>query len=94
VLSRARRRGRGVTARHVQAENAYARALKALDKRGLNRALGETGRELALRAREARDPGAAPFAELVELYYAARFGGESVAAAELDRLAESVIHPS
>jgi transglutaminase-like putative cysteine protease len=93
ALRRARRRGPGSVVRHVQAENAYSRALKALDKRGLTRGLGETGRELAARAQQAKDPGAAPFAELVELYYAARFGGEAVAASELDRLAESVIHP-
>ena len=38
----------------------------------------------------AADPAAAPFSELVELYYAARFGDVPVAPAELERLAHSV----
>ncbi len=41
----------------------------------------------------AHDPAAQPFAELVELYYAARFGAVAVAPADLDRLAHAVIHP-
>jgi len=88
-------RRRRTPAAHVRqgadALHAYGRALKALERRGFGRAPGETGRELAARVHAAGDPVAAPFAELVELYYAARFGAADVAAAELDRLAQAVI---
>jgi protein-glutamine gamma-glutamyltransferase len=93
LMRRARRTSLGPAARHVHADSAYGRALRALEKRGLQRGAGETGRELAARARAANDPGASPFAALVELYYAARYGGEAVPSAELDRLADGVIHP-
>jgi protein-glutamine gamma-glutamyltransferase len=76
--------------RGAEALHAYARALKALERRGFSRGAGETGRELAVRVEQAADPAAAPFSELVELYYAARFGDVPVATAELDRLAHSV----
>jgi transglutaminase-like putative cysteine protease len=75
------------------ATQAFERAVRALERRGHGRATGETGRELAARALEAGDPGARPFADLVELYYAARFGGAPVPPAELDRLARAVIRP-
>jgi protein-glutamine gamma-glutamyltransferase len=74
----------------VEALGAYARALRALERRGFARGTGETGRELATRVREAGDPAAGPFEDLVELYYAARFGGIKVASGELDRLAQLV----
>jgi transglutaminase-like putative cysteine protease len=91
---RRRRRGPRVGARIHQAENAFGRALRALEKRGLTRGLGETARELAGRAHATGDPGAPAFSALVELYYAARFGGEAVPVADLERLAEEVIHPA
>ncbi len=74
----------------AEALHAYARALKALERRGFQRGAGETGRELAARVERAADPAAAPFTELVELYYAARFGNVPIATAELERLAHSV----
>jgi hypothetical protein len=77
----------------LHAENAYTRALRALERRGLARGTAETGRELAERAAKANDPGAAAFAELVELYYAARFGAKPVPSSDLDRLSQAVIHP-
>lgn len=80
---------RGTVALH-----AYARALKALERRGFARGPGETGRELAARVQAAHDPAAQPFAELVELYYAARFGAATVPPAELDRLAQQVSQQS
>jgi Domain of unknown function (DUF4129) len=76
--------------RGAEAMHAYARALRALERRGWSRGAGETGRELAACVAAAADPAAAPFAELVELYYAARFGAADVAGAELDRLAQAV----
>ena len=90
---RAWRRRRAPTRRirrGAEAMHAYARALKALERRGFSRGAGETGRELAARVHAADDPAAAPFAELVELYYAARFGAASVPSADLDRLAQAV----
>jgi hypothetical protein len=89
-----RRRGLGAPRPlHVSAQHAFARALKALERRGHPRGIAETGRELALRVDRAGDPGAPAFAELVELYYAARFGEAAVADDDLERLAQAVIHP-
>jgi len=76
--------------RGADALHAYARALKALERRGYSRGAGETGRELAARVSAAADPAATPFGELVELYYAARFGAAAVPSADLDRLAQAV----
>ena len=79
--------------RAVQANNAFERAVKALEKRGFARGLSETGRELAVRVGAAGDPGAAPFSQLVELYYAARFGDADVPRGDLERLAHEVARP-
>jgi hypothetical protein len=76
--------------RGAEALHAYARALKSLERRGFVRGAGETGRELAARVLAAGDPAAAPFGELVDLYYAARFGAAAVPTATLDRLAQAV----
>ena len=76
--------------RGAEALHAYARALRSLERRGFSRGAGETGRELAARVAAADEPAAAPFAELVELYYAARFGAAAVPSAELERLAQAV----
>jgi transglutaminase-like putative cysteine protease len=84
------RRGRP---EHVAANHAFARALRALERRGHGRRAAETGRELALRVERAGDPGAAPFSALVELYYASRFGNAPVPADELERLAQAVVRP-
>jgi hypothetical protein len=73
--------------------NAYQRALRALERRGHARGVAETGRELAARVERAGDPGAQPFASLVDLYYAARFGGAVVPPEELERLAGLVQRP-
>lgn len=92
-----RRRGfrwGGGAVRAQAANQAFERALRALEKRGHARGAGETGRELAVRVEAARDPGATPFAELVELYYAARFGGAEVAPDALERLARKVVRPA
>ena len=78
--------------RGAAALHAFGRALRALERRGFSRGPGETGRELAARVRAVDDPAAAPFEELVELYYAARFGAVPVAAADLERLAQAVLH--
>jgi hypothetical protein len=75
------------------AHHAFERALRALEKRGFPRGDAETGRELAVRVRGAGDPGAPAFAELVELYYAARFGGTAAPPGELERLATQVARP-
>jgi hypothetical protein len=77
----------------AQAQGAFQRALKALERRGHARGAAETGRELALRVERAGDPGAQPFSSLVELYYRARFGGVEVAPEELERLAAQVQRP-
>lgn len=76
--------------RGAGALHAFERALRALERRGFSRGAGETGRELHARVAAADDPAARPFGELVELYYAARFGAVPVATADLDRLAQAV----
>jgi hypothetical protein len=83
------------TSRRAQrAHTAFARAERALERRGIARmGSGETPRELAARARLANDPAAQAFAQLVELYYAARFGSAPISEPELARLARSVIRP-
>jgi transglutaminase-like putative cysteine protease len=95
LLARAARRRRGrrpVPRRGAGAMHAFERALRAIERRGFPRRGGETGRELAARVVDAADPAGAPFTDLVELYYAARFGGVPVAPADLDRLAQAVLH--
>jgi transglutaminase-like putative cysteine protease len=84
---------RSPTGNEIRAQHALERAMRALEKRGATRAASETAAELATRVRAAGDPGAASFAELVDLYYAARFGEKAIAAAELDRLATAVVRP-
>jgi hypothetical protein len=95
LIRRRRAQGPGPRrpARAHTAHHAFERAVRALERRGHSRSLGETGRELATRVAQANDPGARPFAELVELYYAARFGEADVSAVELDRLAREVVRP-
>jgi hypothetical protein len=97
-LRRLRRRTVGeprvrITQKASRAYTAYQRAERALARRGLSRNPSETAAELARRAIAANDPGAAPFSDLVALYYTARFGDQSVDAATLDRLARDVITP-
>jgi protein-glutamine gamma-glutamyltransferase len=87
---RAARPSRAATA----ALSAIARATRALERRGTARAPGETAAELGKRASAKGDPGAAPFEELVVLYYAARFGGEPVDPSIVERLCTQVIRPS
>jgi hypothetical protein len=58
----------------------YARALRALARRGLAPAAGETAREFARRAGTA--PPAAPFARLTAVYERVRFGGVALTADE------------
>lgn len=91
LVSRRLRRGRRLPARDAGALNAYTRALRALERRGLVRRPGETGRELAQRLEQAGDPAAAPFRTLVEQYYAARFGGRAISPRELEQLARAVL---
>src|SRR5262249_14863398 len=69
---------------------AYQQAFRALAARGPARRSSETGRERAGRVQQAGDPGSQPFNELVELYYAARFGSVPVPPADLERLSRRV----
>ncbi len=77
-----------------RAVRALERALEALERRGITPKLADTPAEVAARAHEQQDAGAAPFQELVALYYAARFGGQPIAPQELDRWAARVVTPS
>lgn len=64
----------------------YARALRALARRGVEPGPGETARELALRASGARPSWSAPLGQLTTGYERVRFGGGALAGAELDEL--------
>jgi transglutaminase-like putative cysteine protease len=95
-LSWRRRRQKGPRSsarRSAHATRAMERAVRALEKRGCERAPSDTPREILRRATAAGDPGAEAFADLVPLYYAARFGGADVDGAELSALAARVVRP-
>ncbi|MGH7353968.1 MAG: transglutaminaseTgpA domain-containing protein [Candidatus Rokuibacteriota bacterium] len=64
----------------------YARALRALARRGVEPGPGETARELAARASAARPAWSAPLGQLTTGYERVRFGGGALAGAELDEL--------
>ncbi|HEY0715407.1 MAG TPA: DUF3488 and transglutaminase-like domain-containing protein, partial [Polyangia bacterium] len=68
----------------------YESAVARLAKRGFRRDLGETPREFAARLNAAAWPGAAAFAQLTELYSAARFGEREVPADVLATLEREV----
>jgi hypothetical protein len=94
-----RRRGIGaVTLRTAaprrRAVHALERALRAVERRGLERREAETVLELAERAARRGDPAAAALLKLVERYYEARYGGVTVDERELDRLADEVARPA
>jgi hypothetical protein len=94
LLLRAWRRRRVPTVRlkrGAEALHAYHRAVRALERRGFARSAGETGLELAARVRAGGDPAAEAFGQLVDLYYAARFGAVPVAGSDLERLAQEVM---
>lgn len=99
VLRRRRRRAGGAPAqapRRARARSPIAeshdRAAKALARAGVTREAALTPRELAARMGARGEPGAAAYAELVELYYAAEWGARRDGAAEAQAraLAEEV----
>ncbi|MBL9044211.1 MAG: DUF3488 domain-containing protein [Myxococcales bacterium] len=61
-------------------------ALTVLRRRGYQRGPGETLQKLADRIADDGDPSAPPFAQLVELYYAHRFGDLPLDRSEVTRL--------
>jgi hypothetical protein len=96
------RRRRGVAAgvtsrpqsrRSREVKGAFDRATRAIERRTTPRAVGETPRELAVRAAVRGDPGAAAYSELVLLYYASRFGAQAVDQARVEALAAAVVKP-
>jgi transglutaminase-like putative cysteine protease len=90
LLLRRRRRGAPdalTGARPVRRERStvagvYDQVQKALGKAGMIRDSHTTPKELAVRMTERDDPGAAQVGELVDLYYAAEWGGRREPAAE------------
>ncbi len=90
VLLRRRRRGHGdslVGPRPVRRQRStvagiYDQVQKALGKAGMIRDLPTTPKELAVRMAAREDPGAPQVGELVELYYAAEWGGRTSPGAE------------
>ncbi|MSP59553.1 MAG: DUF3488 domain-containing protein [Myxococcales bacterium] len=91
-----RRRGgpasdRAPARRRLQVAGAFERATRAVERRTSPRGPAETPTELCDRAALRSDPGALPYRELVDLYYAARFGGEAVDRVNFERLAREVV---
>jgi transglutaminase-like putative cysteine protease len=81
-----------VTARRarVPIPRFYARALRALARRGLAPAPGETAREFLVRVRRERGGLAEPFATITESYERVRFGGVTLTADERAAIGRSV----
>jgi hypothetical protein len=74
--------GRGPRQQRSTVAQTYDQAAKALHKAGILRDSATTPRELAVRMTERGDPAAAQLGELIELYYAAEWGGRRDPAAE------------
>ena len=68
----------------------YDQVAKALAKAGFARETGTTPRELAVRMSSRGDPGAAQVGELIDLYYAAEWGGRRDPGAEVRAAALAV----
>jgi transglutaminase-like putative cysteine protease len=81
-----RRRRPGASGPASRVPGFYARALRALARRGLVPAPGETARELAARAATTRPAWSAPLDRLTGGYERVRFGGGALAGAELAEL--------
>lgn len=62
-----------------------------LRRRGFVRGQGETLQMLSQRLVDASDPCAPPFAKLVELYYAHRFGDLPLDRVEVSRLLREIV---
>ena len=77
----------------VRATRVMERAMRALERRGTTRLPSDTPAALGKRAAAHDDPGAAAYAELVILYYEARYGARPVDQQLLERLAATVIRP-
>ena len=90
LLLRRRRRGapdavtggRSARRQRTTVAGVYDQVQKALGKAGMVRDAHVTPKELAVRMAEREDPAAAQVGELVDLYYAAEWGGRSEPAAE------------
>jgi len=74
----------------LEAQGHLRRALGVLRRRGYVQRPGETLRQLAERAVAAGDPSGPWFSELVQHYYAHRFGQQAVDIAEVNRLTQAM----
>jgi hypothetical protein len=81
------------TRRLTRSDRLYARAARALERRGFARAPSETAEALSRRVSASGDLGGSPFAELVGVYYQARWGGHPVDLERMERLAAQVARP-
>jgi transglutaminase-like putative cysteine protease len=70
----------------IESQGHLRRALLVLRRRGFVRRPAETLRQLAERVTETGDPSGPLFAELVQRYYAHRFGQQSIDPVEVNRL--------
>jgi transglutaminase-like putative cysteine protease len=86
-----RARGERVARGPARLPRFYARALKALARRGLAPESDETAREFSRRVALAAPAGAAPFSTLTAAYERTRFGGAALDAAEVAAAEASLV---
>lgn len=90
LLRRQRQRRQPAVQVQLETQGQLRRALLVLRRRGYNQRPGETLQQLAARVELAGDSAGASFAELVQHYYAHRFGQQDIDLAEVARLTRAM----
>ena len=91
LLGRTTERRRRAIAK-AEAIALYERTLDRLARRGHPKPPDHTGREFARQIRTSSVTGAGAFDELTEVYYLARFGEVAITSADVNRLAQDLVH--
>ena len=90
LLRRQKRRRQPAVQLQLETQGQLRRALLVLRRRGHHQRPGETLQQLAARVELAGDSAGASFAELVQRYYAHRFGQQEIDLAEVARLTRAM----
>lgn len=90
LLRRQRRRREPAVQVQLETQGQLRRALLVLRRRGYSQRPGETLQQLAVRVELAGDGAGASFAELVQHYYAHRFGHQGIDLEEVARLTRAM----
>ena len=90
LLRRQRQRRQPAVQVQLETQGQLRRALLVLRRRGYSQRPGETLQQLAARVELAGDSAGASFAELVQHYYAHRFGQQDIDLAEVARLTRAM----